>query len=68
MGTTCFSTIKDITENATPPKTTKSKNSHSSVQLEFKPKSPFENVPRHAEASQFLDLVILREVEFSVAF
>jgi len=45
------------TENATPPKSTKSRNSKSSVQIQIKSQSQFEFVPRDTEESEFLDLV-----------
>jgi len=43
-------------ENATPPKSTKSRNSNSSVQIQIQPKSQVEFVPRDTETSEFLDL------------
>jgi len=49
--------MTDSTEIATPPKFTKSRNCHSSVQIQNKPKSPFEFVPRDTEQSEFIDLV-----------
>jgi len=45
------------TENATPPKSTKSRDSNASVQIQIKPQSRFEFVPRNSEESEFLDLV-----------
>jgi len=54
------------TENATPPKSTKSRNSNSLVQNQIKPKSPFEFVPRNTEKSEILDLVDFRSVAISV--
>jgi len=45
------------TENATPPKSTKSRNTNSSVQIQIKPKSLFDFVLRDAETVEFLDLV-----------
>jgi len=42
---------------ATPPKSTKSRNSNSSVQIQMKPKSQCESVPRDTEEFKFLDLV-----------
>jgi len=49
--------MKVSTENATPPKSTKSRNLKSSVQLQIKPQSQFEFVPRDTEVSKFLDFV-----------
>ena len=49
--------MTDSTTNAAPPKSTKSRNSDSSVQIQIKPKSKFEFVPRDSEDSEFLDLV-----------
>ena len=45
------------TQNATPPESTKSRNSNSSVQIQIKPKSQFEFLPRNTEKLLFLDLV-----------
>ena len=45
------------TENATPPKSTKSRDSNASVQIQIKPQSRFEFVPRNSEESKFLNLV-----------
>jgi len=45
------------TENATTPKSTKSRNSNCSVKIQMRPKSEFEFVPRDSEESEFLDLV-----------
>jgi len=45
------------TENATPPKSTKSRDSNPSVHISFRPKSLFEFVPRDTEKSEVLDLV-----------
>ena len=41
------------TENATPPKSTKSRNSNSSVQIQLNPKSKCQFVPRDAEGLGF---------------
>jgi len=45
------------TENTTPPKSSKPRNSNSSVQIQIEPKSRFEFIPRDTEKSEFLDLV-----------
>jgi len=45
------------TKNATPSKSTKSRNSNSSVQIQTKPKSPLEFIPRDTEKLEILDLV-----------
>jgi len=58
--------MTDFSENATPQKSTKSKNSNSSVQIQNKPRSHFELVPRDTEDSKFLDLVDFGCVAFSV--
>jgi len=57
--------MTDSTENATPPKSTKSRNSDSSVQIQIQPKFHFQVVPRDDEESEFLDLVDFGEVAFS---
>jgi len=44
------------TENATPPKSTKFRNSNSSVQIQIKSQSSFEFVPRDTVKSEFMDL------------
>jgi len=44
------------TENTTPQKSTKSRNSHSSVQIQIKLKSRFECVPQDTNESEFLDV------------
>jgi len=49
--------MTDSTEIATPPRSTKSRNSNSSVQVQIKPKSSFEFAPRDAEKAEFLDVV-----------
>ena len=48
------------TENATPPKSNESRNSNSRAQIQIKPKSPLESVPRDTERSKLLDLVDFR--------
>ena len=45
------------TENATPPKSTKSRNSNSPVQFQTEPKSQLEFVPQDTEEFKFLNLV-----------
>ena len=56
--------------NAAPPKSTKSRNSNSLVQIQIKPKSDwksqFEFVLRDTEKSEFRDLVNFGEVALSV--
>jgi len=54
------------TENAAPPKSTKSRNSNSSVQTQIKSTSQFEFVPRDTEESEFLDVVNFWGAAFSV--
>ena len=54
------------TENATPPKSTKSRIFNSSVKIQIKLKSQFEFVPRDTEESEFLNLVDFGGVAFSV--
>jgi len=49
--------ITDSTVNTTPPKSTKSRNSNSLVQIQIKPKSQCEFVPRDTEKLDFLDLM-----------
>jgi len=56
----------DSTENATPPKSDKSRNSDLFVRFQMKPKCQFEFVPRYTEESEFLDLVGFGDVAFSV--
>jgi len=56
----------DSTEIATPPKSTESRNSNSSVQIQIKPKSQFEFVLRDTEKPEFLDLVDFKGVAISV--
>jgi len=53
-------------ENATPPKSTESRNSNFSVQIQIQPTSRFEFVPRDTGESEFLDLVDCGDVAFSV--
>jgi len=55
-----------FTENADPPKSTKSRDSNSSVQIQIQSKFPCEFAPRDAEESEFLNLVNLRGAAFSV--
>ena len=50
-------------ENAAPPRSTRSGNSNSSVQIQIQSKSQFECVPRDIEESEFLDF---GDVAFSV--
>ena len=54
------------TENATPPKSAKSRISNFRVQTQLKPKSEFEFVPRNTKKSEYLDLVDFGGVAFSV--
>jgi len=56
--------MTDSTEIATPPKSSKSRNSNSLVQIQNKPKSQFEFVLRDTTESEFFDLVIFRDVGF----
>ena len=58
--------MTDSTENTPPLKSTKSRNSNFSVQLEIKPKSPFEFVPQDDEKFEFFDLEGFGGVAFSV--
>ena len=58
--------MTDSTENATPPKSTKSRNSNSSVQVQSNSKSRFEFVLQDTEESEFLDFVDFGSVAFSV--
>jgi len=58
--------MTDSTENATPPKSSKSRNSTSSVQIQIKPKSQLEIVPRDTEEPEFLNSVDFRDLTFSV--
>ena len=61
-----FSPMTLSTEKATPPKSTKSRHPQSSVQIEMKPKSELEFVPRDSEESEFLDLMDYENVAFSL--
>ena len=47
----------DSTENATPPKSTRPRNSKFSVQIQITPKSQIVVVPRDTGKNEFLDLV-----------
>jgi len=58
--------MTDSTVNATPPKSTKSKHSDSSVQIQPCPKSEFEFVPPDTKESEFLGLVDFRDAAFLV--
>jgi len=61
--------MKDSTENATPPKSTKSRNSNSSVQIQIKPKSRLfksEFVLRDIKKSEFLGLMDCGDAAFLV--
>jgi len=55
-----------FTENATPQKSSKSRNLDSFVLMQIEPNSQFEFVLRDTEESGFLDLVEFWDVEFSV--
>jgi len=54
------------TENTTPPKSTKSKNSNSLVHIQINSKFEIEFAPRDTEKSEFLDLVDFGGAAFSV--
>ena len=56
--------VKDSTEDTAPPKSSTSRNSHSSVHIQFETKCQFEFVPRDAKKSKFLDLVNFRDATF----
>jgi hypothetical protein len=58
--------ITDSTENTAPPKSTETRTSNSSVQIQIKPKSQFEFVPRDTEKSEILDLADFGGVAISV--
>jgi len=58
--------MKDSTENAALPKSTKSRNSYSSVPIQIKAKSQFEFVPRDANKSESLDWEDLGNASFAV--
>jgi len=59
----CHTTVS--TENATPPKSTKSRNSNSSVHLQIKPQSQVESVPQDTKNSEFFELVDFGDAAFS---
>jgi len=54
------------TENATSPKSTKSRNPNFSVQIQIKPKSQLEFAPRDTKEFEFLDFADFGDVAFSV--
>ena len=54
------------TENATPPKSTKSRNSNSLVHIQIKSKPQFDFVLRDTEEFEFLDLVDFGVVAISL--
>jgi len=54
------------TGRASPPNSTKSRNSNSSVQIQINPRSRFESVPRNTKKSVFLNLVDFGGVPISV--
>ena len=54
------------TENATPPKSSKSKNPNFWVQIQSKPTSQFEFGPPDTEKFEFLDLMEFVDVAFSM--
>ena len=54
----------DSTENATPQKSTESRISNSSVQIQIKLNYQFECVPRDTEESKYLDWVDFGDVAF----
>jgi len=58
--------LTDSPEIATPPKFTRSRNSNSVVRIQIKPKSQSEFLPRDTKNSEFLDLVDIWDVTFSV--
>jgi len=58
--------MTDSTENAAPPKSAKSRNSDSSVQIQIKLKPQSEFVPRDIEESEFFDSADFIGVVFSV--
>ena len=55
-----------VSAENTPPKSTKAKSSNSSVQIQIKPKSHLEFVPRDSEEFEFFDLVDFGGVVCSV--
>jgi len=69
---TCRSLCVDLMQcviqykNATPPNSTKSKNSKFSVQIQIKSKSQFRFAPQDTEESEFIDLVDFGDVKFPV--
>jgi len=58
--------MTDPTENATLPKSTKSRNPNSSVQIQIKLKSQFEFGPRDPKKFEFFDLIDFGDVAISV--
>jgi len=58
--------MKVSTQNPLLPKSTKSRNSNFSVQIQIKPKSQFEFVPQDTEKSEFLNLADFGGVTISV--
>ena len=58
--------MTNSTEIGTFSKSTKSRNSNTSVQNQIRPKSQFDFVPRDTEKSEFLDLVDFVGVAISV--
>ena len=58
--------MTDSTEKASPWKPSTSRNSCFSVQIQIKPKSQFELLPRNTEELKFLDLVHFGGAAFSV--
>jgi len=61
-----FGGVRDSTENATTPKSTKSRNSNSLVQIQITLKSQFKFVPRDTKESEFVELVSLGDAAFPV--
>jgi len=59
--------MKVSTENATPPKSSKSKNPNFWVQIQSEPTSQFEFGPPDNEKFEFLDLMEFVDVAFSMA-
>ena len=65
----CFSSIQHTTvstENASRPKSIKSRNSNSPVTIQIEQKLHLEFIPRDTEESEFLDLVDFGGAAFSV--
>jgi len=58
--------MRNSAQNATPPKSNKSRNSNSSVQIHIKPKSYFEFVLRDSKESEVLDLADFGDAAFGV--